>query len=380
MATTARLTVRDKDHLVTVQDFLARLITEGEAAAVFVPRHMPAGGPVMPSLITDTAELAHADPFAPSFPLNAARLAAKLSRGEAEGTIAAVLRPCEIRAFVELAKLNQGNIDNLLLIGVDCAGAFDNAGYKAFVDGRDPTEASREFSRAALGGGYTGTPSLAKACLACEHPSPEGADIIIGGFGVHLEDWLPLMAHTPRGEGLLSRMDFTDTDEMGGRAAALTTVIETRTAYRDAMFEETNKAVSSMTGLANYLSGCVGCYNCRVACPVCYCRECVFVTDVFDHKNWQYLGWAKQKGSLKMPTDTVFFHLTRLAHMSTACVGCGQCSNACPNDIPVMELFRTSAHRTQAAFSYEAGRDVNEAPPLSVFQEKEFSEMTEHAK
>ena len=77
-----------------------------------------------------------------------------------------------------------------------------------------------------------------------------------------------------------------------------------------------------------------------------------------------------------MPTDTLFYHLTRLAHMSTACVGCGQCSNACPNDIPVMELFRTVAYHTQRAFDYRAGRDPAEKPPLSVFKENEFPEVT----
>jgi formate dehydrogenase subunit beta len=123
------------------------------------------------------------------------------------------------------------------------------------------------------------------------------------------------------------------------------------------------------------LAACVNCYNCRVACPVCYCRECVFVTDVFDHDPAQYFGWAKRKGALKMPTDTLFYHLTRLAHMSTACVGCGQCSNACPNGIPVMELFRTVAHRTQAAFDYRAGVDVDQKPPLTEFKEKEFEEI-----
>ena len=61
--------------------------------------------------------------------------------------------------------------------------------------------------------------------------------------------------------------------------------------------------------------------------------------------------------------------------MSTACVGCGQCSNACPNDIPVMELFRTLSQRTQEAFAYEAGRDIDEAPPLSEFREDEFSDV-----
>jgi formate dehydrogenase subunit beta len=76
-----------------------------------------------------------------------------------------------------------------------------------------------------------------------------------------------------------------------------------------------------------------------------------------------------------MPTDTVFYHLTRLAHMSTACIGCGQCSNACPNDIPVMELFRTVADKTQKAFEYMAGQNLEEKPPLSEFREDEFDEV-----
>jgi len=160
------------------------------------------------------------------------------------------------------------------------------------------------------------------------------------------------------------------------RAKALEELLAQRVAARDAMFDETSAATSTMDKLSTFLSTCVNCYNCRMACPVCYCKECVFLTDVFDHKPWQYLSWARQRGALKMPTDTTFFHLTRLAHMSTACVGCGQCSNACPNGVPVMELFRTIAASTQLAFEYEAGRNPNEAPPLSVFREREFPELT----
>jgi formate dehydrogenase subunit beta len=99
------------------------------------------------------------------------------------------------------------------------------------------------------------------------------------------------------------------------------------------------------------------------------------VTDVFNHEPAQYLRWAQRKGAVKMPTDTVFYHLTRLTHMSTACVGCGQCSNACPNDIPVAELFQLVAHRTQEAFAYQAGKSVAEPPPLSEFKEDEFQEV-----
>ena len=76
-----------------------------------------------------------------------------------------------------------------------------------------------------------------------------------------------------------------------------------------------------------------------------------------------------------MPTDTVFYHITRMAHMSTACIGCGQCSNACPNDIPVMELFRTVSHHTQQAFEYQPGRSIEDDPPLSVFREDELTDI-----
>lgn len=61
--------------------------------------------------------------------------------------------------------------------------------------------------------------------------------------------------------------------------------------------------------------------------------------------------------------------------MSTACVGCGQCSNACPQGIAVTEVFRTVARRTQHAFGYEPGRSPDEPPPLAVFREEEFTEV-----
>ena len=56
-------------------------------------------------------------------------------------------------------------------------------------------------------------------------------------------------------------------------------------------------------------------------------------------------------------------------------MGCGQCTNACPNDIQVMPLFRMIAHKTQQAFDYEAGRNLEEKPPLSEFKEDEFAEI-----
>jgi formate dehydrogenase subunit beta len=376
MGSIARIEVRDGEPVAALQGFCARLLADGEIAAVLAPRRLPGNGGTLPALITDPAELADVDPLAPSFRLNAARMLTRLTRGADEaGLVAALLRPCEVRAFIELCKLNQGNLESALLISMDCPGAFSNADAGRFAGNRGDTAALLAFLRAGGRGDFAGV-QVARACQVCEHPTGVEADLSVGLFGQDPAQGLLLMANSPRGEGFMARLGLPEAADSGARDAVLGELLAERTAARDAMFAETSQATSDMTRLATFLSGCVNCYNCRAACPVCYCKECVFLTDVFDHKPWQYLSWARQRGALKMPTDTVFFHLTRLAHMSTACVGCGQCSNACPNDVPVMELFRTVAAATQKVFEYEAGRDPGEAPPLSVFREHEFTELT----
>ncbi len=76
-----------------------------------------------------------------------------------------------------------------------------------------------------------------------------------------------------------------------------------------------------------------------------------------------------------MPTDTLLFHLTRLNHMVMSCVGCGLCQEACPNDIPLLRIFRLVGKRVQEVFEYVPGRSLEEELPLSVFREDELGEV-----
>lgn len=385
MATTGKIEVTDGYPTSAIQVFLEKVLATEEITALFVSKHMHPQLGVMPALIADAVELKWADPLAPAFPINGAKMISRLTRGLSGKHIAAVARPCEARAFVELAKLNQGNMDGVILIGVDCRGAFDNRTYRRFrAAGGDasPFDTTMAYLRSTIDdeGMITAFDQpfpLAKACRACEFPVATCTDLNINLLGHDIDAVLSVTAFTARGEGVLSRIGIEDVGIGNDHAAALKQLQARRVEYRDAMFVDTGRRIESMQKLAEYLSGCVNCYNCRAACPVCYCKECIFLTDVFDHKPWQYLEWAEQKGSLKLPTDTIFFHLTRLTHMSTACVGCGQCTNACPNDVPVMELFRTVARTTQTAFDYLPGRDPAESPPLSVFEEQEFAEVTD---
>jgi formate dehydrogenase subunit beta len=377
MAKRVKFEVKDRNPLTALEKFLAMLLREGECRALLVAQHLPMKHAVMPVLITDPAKLAGADPLAPVFPINAAKVVSKLTRKPLGGKVAAVLRPCEIRAFIELVKLKQGSLEDVILVGMDCLGAYSNVNYPRFA-GDNGTEATLRFHRNMREGKGAASDDfdLTSACKACEHPVPDGADLTISLIGIDLDREVLVQAGTARGEALLDALGLPETTEPAGRQAAVSALLSQRLAERDRMFHETSEVISDLGKLTAYLANCVNCYNCRVACPVCYCKECVFVTDVFDHDPSQYLRWAERKGILKMPTDTVFYHITRMAHMSTACIGCGQCSNACPNNVPVMELFRTIAHGTQKAFGYEAGRSVEDEPPLSVFREGEFQELT----
>ncbi len=378
MAKTALCEVADQDLQTSMAAFFRSLLALDEISAVMVPMHLPAKDMVMQTLVTDPEALDAVDPLAPSFPMNAARLVSRLTKRPAGGTVAVVLRPCEIRALIELVKLKQGLMDDIVVIGLDCPGAFKNTDYRKFA-ANEPETATGRFLKGALSGetAFGDGVEVPVACRACTHPVPHGADLSVGLFGIDIDKTFLVSAETEKGEALFEKLGLGEQEPPAKREETIESLVAARTAFRDEMFEKIRENTNTAEKLSAYLAGCINCYNCRVACPVCYCRECVFVTDVFDHDPYQYLRWARRKGKIKMPTDTVFYHLTRMAHMTTACVGCGQCSNACPNDIPLVELFTATASLTQAAFDYEAGRSLAEEPPLSAFKADEYAEVVE---
>lgn len=371
-----KIDIIDKDLLASLQGFFKNLLSADQMDALLMPWHLPMDNHVMPTLITDPENLEDADPLAPCFPLNSARIASRLTKKRSGQTVGLVMRPCEQRAFTELFKLKQGALDDVVMISLDCLGAYTNTDYSA-LSKEDPKGFTRQFYENILDkkeASFNGL-DLAGACKICEHPVSKITDINIGLYALDYKSSISVEAVTQKGAIVLEALGLEPVEEPSARAEFIDSLIAERIALRDEVFRQTSESTSNISKLSRYFAACVNCYNCRVACPVCYCRECVFVTDVFDHDPYQYLKWAQKKGKIKMPTDTNFFHLTRMAHIALTCVGCGQCSNACPNDIPLAELFRTVAHNVQEDFDYEAGRSFDEPIPFSVFNDKEYEDV-----
>ncbi len=372
MADCARLKVENGAVNQAFKELFSSLLEKGAAQAVFVPVRQPDGEMVMPALVRDPAKLDQVDPLAPVTPASAARLLASLTFRDPGCTVAAFLRPCDYRAYLELVKLKQATLDPVLAMVPDCTGRLETGDFLSLAR-EHGEEAGLEFHRRASAG--DGELRLLEACRVCEFPVHPGSDLGIQLLGLDPENEILVCAQTDKGGKALEILDLEPAEPPDERTRALESLIKERTAARDAMTAEYTDKVSSFAALRDTMKTCINCYNCRAACPVCYCRECVFLTDTFRHDPEQYLRWAERRGQVWLPTDTVFFHLTRMLHMSTLCVGCGQCSTACPMDLPVMELFRTAAGRAQKRFGYEPGRSVDDPLPLSVFEDQEFLEL-----
>jgi formate dehydrogenase subunit beta len=130
-------------------------------------------------------------------------------------------------------------------------------------------------------------------------------------------------------------------------------------------------------GLPSLFNACIRSHNCMTACPICYCKTCLFKSASFDHKPEHYLSAAQRKGALRMLSDALLFQLTRMNHMSASCVSCGMCTSACPSEIPVGLIFSAVGAQVQAAFGYEPGRSLEDPLPLVTFQANEWTEVGE---
>jgi len=349
--------------------FFHELLTSGAVDALLVPREVKAKTAVVMTLVKEPTELKDINPLAPVAMVNAARLVANLTAVDPGQKIGVVMRSCETRALVELVKLQQASLDQLVIIGIDCLGTFEPLDYRKLVSGGGWNQ--EQWLEAAASGGETSTQGLTirEACAMCGHVEAGHDQITIG--------WAGLSPTT----GLLIKMDekmagqltgLTETGDSPAREQAIGRIRATRETYKEQQMQAFAARVGNLPALADELAGCLRCYNCRQACPICFCQECVFTSAILMNTPEDYLGWAGLKGAIVMPTDTLLFHLTRINHMGLSCVGCGQCESACPAKLPLSLLFQVAGKKAQDIFGYVPGRDLGETLPQTTYQENEL--------
>jgi formate dehydrogenase subunit beta len=373
--------IENNDVLSALRGFLRKLMESDLVDALLVPLET-GDGLVQPALVSDPSLLEVANPLLPIMPINNARAMSALTGKHAPARIGAVLRPCEIRALVELVKLQQTSLEDVLLIGLDCPGTYELPESMALgaCNGENRSDNLTTYLSAAHDGKEAEIKDLPlrPACQMCIHPVPENVDIHIHLFGA---DSTVVLALTLKDE-LAAKLQLTEAPageawnpEQGRETAGR--IIAGRKQVREKELGAIRTRMTSNGGIAGLFAACIRCHNCMTACPICYCKTCLFKTTSFDHEPAYYLNAARRKGAQRMLGDTLLFQMTRLNHMSASCVSCGMCTSACPSDIPVGAIFSAIGEYVQAAFEYTPGKDVNEPLPLITFQPHEWNEVGE---
>jgi formate dehydrogenase subunit beta len=348
--------------------FLQQAISKGCFDAVLIPVRAEGTDSFSYLLTRDEALLKNAYPLPPIMTVQGAKAISGLTgHGKGKKKIAALVRPCEARATAELFKLGQVDLENIFLITIDCPGALPLADWA-----EDAQKAEELFARVQKG---EAGESLRPICQICDKFSATGAeDLHIGILGTKSSGIL-LIPNSPKGEGILNCLGVAADADISGWEQTVESLTEKRKEKRQKFMQEFGPKATGLDNLLNTFSQCINCHNCMRVCPICYCRQCFFDSNDMKFAFEDYLDRAGAAGGLRLPPETLLFHIGRMLHMSLSCVSCGACEDACPTAIPVAQIFSLVGNQNQEEFDYVPGRSRDEPLPLRTFEEKEFEEV-----
>ena len=239
---------------------------------------------------------------------------------EIEGKILVFLKPCDTYSFNQLLTEHRFDREKVYAIGIPCDGMVDIDKVKKIsgdgIYSITPTEGSLEIETL-YGDKNTVNNSdvLLEKCISCKSKKHVAYDELMGETGEIL--------------------DSNRFDEVA-RIEAMTP--DERFAFWQ-----------------NELSKCIRCNACRDACPACTCEKCVFDNPNSGVENKAPANEFEEK----------MFHIIRAFHVAGRCTDCGECSRACPQNIPLHLLNRKLIKDINTCYGeYQAGEEIGQRNPL----------------
>jgi formate dehydrogenase subunit beta len=350
--------------------WLKEAMTKGVFDSLLIPVKVPAGDSYTYLLLQDPALLENASVLPPVMPVQGGKVISRLTmRGNGNKRIAAIVRPCEARAAIELMKLKQAHLENIYIITMDCPGVMPQGDFL-----EDPVANLRRFKEASYN--WDREP-MRPACQICDHFSVLemlASDLHIATLASP-EGNFPIIPLSPEGERILEKLNMPLGASLDGWLERVEDIKQVQVERRHQAHAELGQVMNSPDSMLALFSSCINCHNCQRVCPLCYCRQCYFDSGALKLPPENYIARAERKGALRFPPDTLLFHIGRASHMALSCVSCGACEDACPMDIPVSQIFSLAADKSQGIIGYVPGENRDEILPLATYEIDELHQV-----
>ena len=97
---------------------------------------------------------------------------------------------------------------------------------------------------------------------------------------------------------------------------------------------------------------------------MCYCRQCI----VDKNRPVVISTSATLKGNFA-------WQITRAFHLAGRCVGCDECTRACPAGIDLRLLNLSLAKTAEESFDFRAGMDPAAEPIIGAYSQQDHEEF-----
>ena len=338
----------------------------------------------VPVIITDPKDIDKTAGSLHCGTLLLSKLVKKYLDGATNQKIAMTVKGCDMMGLYELAKRQQVNLDNIIMIGVNCGGTVSPVTARKMIAekfGVDPdTVHKEEIDKGQFiieyEGGHKGISideleeqgyGRRNNCRRCKLKVTRQADLACGNWGV-IGDKAGKATFvevcSAKGADLLDgavkagviKTEAPNPKGLEIRAKVENAMYKLSDKWRKKDFEGLGEGRERLKKIVKETSRCIKCYACIENCPICYCVEC-----------------STKKPYLVKPGEVppnFMFHLIRFAHIADSCVNCGQCQELCAMDIPNALFMHAQQVELEKMFGHVPGVDMS-LPLLALVEERE---------
>ncbi len=351
------LEVQNSDALATVREFLSAWWENYRPETLLAPVEQDDSPGVSIQVVKDSADLNRVNPFAPFMPCNSASIAHQLLQENAGKRMAVILRPCELRTYVELQKRQRRGArhENAVIISVDCLGTYSMPDFKRFVKSRGASAMTNEALQNAAEGGLRAQ-RVRTACQICDWPAPRGADITIGTIGVPSDKYILVIARdektdTALGLDVVAARSASEY-QVSHRETVVGAIADAHAGMRRTMIEdmEGTSRFDDLGSILAWIAGCSLCGECLQACPL------------YDE---EFVGLINRHSATPVGR-TPLGDVVSLSRWLASCAGCGMCEEECNKHVPLFLLISALSHRIRDKMAYRSGDPAQPPPWISA--------------